>query len=68
MLELERKLKKMGKRVGGVADEIYEYVDEVVDGVEHSLRKQERKEVGGEGQGGCWWNECEIEQIPRARA
>ena len=43
ILELERKLKKMGKRVGGVVDEVYEYVDEAVDGVQHPLKKQERK-------------------------
>ena len=40
MLELERKLKKMGKRVGGVADEVYEYVDEA---------KHERKGEKWEG-------------------
>ena len=33
----------MGKRVGGVVDEVYESVDEAVDGVQHSLKKQERK-------------------------
>ena len=49
MLELERKLKKMGKRVGGVVDEVYEYVDEAVDGVQHSLKKQERKWEKWEG-------------------
>ena len=49
VLELERKLKKMGKRVGGVIDEIYEYVDEAVDGVQHSLKKQERKWEKWEG-------------------
>ena len=49
MLELENKLKKMGKRVGGVADEVYEYVDEAVDGVQHSLKKQERKWEKWEG-------------------
>ena len=49
MLELENKLKKMGKRVGGVVDEVYEYVDEAVDGVQHSLKKQERKWEKWEG-------------------
>ena len=43
MLQLERKLKEMGKGVGGVVDEVYESVDEAVDGVQHSLKKQERK-------------------------
>ena len=33
----------MGKRVGGFVDEVYESVDEAVDGVQHSLKKQERK-------------------------
>ena len=49
VLELENKLKKMGKRVGGVVDEVYEYVDEAVDGVQHSLKKQERKWEKWEG-------------------
>ena len=49
VLELERKLKKMGKRVGGVVDEVYDYVDEAVDGVQHSLKKQERKWEKWEG-------------------
>jgi hypothetical protein len=49
VLELESKLRKMGKRVGGVVDEVYEYVDEAVDGVQHSLKKQERKQEKWEG-------------------
>ncbi|EDR00887.1 uncharacterized protein LACBIDRAFT_333742 [Laccaria bicolor S238N-H82] len=49
VLELERKLGKMGKRVGGVVDEVHEYVDEAVDGVWHSLKKQERRWEKWEG-------------------
>ena len=52
VLELENRLKKMGKRVGGVIDEVYEYVDEAVDGVQHSLKKQERKWEKWEGKVG----------------
>ena len=49
VLELERNLRKMGKRVGGVVDEVYESVGEAVDGVQHSLKKQERKSEKSEG-------------------